>query len=99
MIAALRVGTAAVWLMFGVVFKVLDLVPRHRLIVASLLGPAAAGPATLVIGAAEAAMGVWILSGIRPRLCAAAQTVAIVSMNAIELSVARDLLLAPVAMV
>jgi hypothetical protein len=98
-VAALRIGTAAVWLVFGVVFKVLDLVPRHRLIVATVLGAAVAGPVTVAIGAAEAAMGLWILSGIRPRLCAAAQTVAIVSMNALELSLAKDLLLAPVPMV
>jgi hypothetical protein len=98
-VVALRIGTAAVWLVFGVVFKVLDLVPRHRLIVATVLGAAVAGPVTVAIGAAEAAMGLWILSGIRPRLCAAAQTVAIVSMNALELGLAKDLLLAPVPMV
>jgi hypothetical protein len=99
LITVLRIGTAAVWLVFGAVFKVLDFVPRHRLIVASVLGTAAAGPITMMIGAAEAAMGLWILSGIRPRLCAAAQTLAIVSMNTLELSLAKDLLLAPVPMV
>lgn len=98
-VAALRVGTAAVWLVFGLVFKVLDVVPRHRLIVASVLGAGVAGPLTVAIGVAEAGMGLWILSGIRPRLCAAAQTIAIVSMNTLELSLAKDLLLAPVPMV
>ena len=44
-------------------------------------------------------MGLWILSGIRPRLCAAAQTLAIVGMNTLELALAKDLLLAPVPMV
>lgn len=98
-IAALRIATAVVWLVFGVVFKMLGMVPRHRAIVASVVGEAAAGPVTMVIGAAEAVMGLWILSGFRPRLCAAAQTIAIVTMNAVELSVARELLLAPVPMV
>ena len=99
MIAVLRIATAAVWLVFGVVFKILDLVPRHRLIVASVVGEAAAGPVTFLIGGAEAVMGLWILSGIRPRACAATQTIAIATMNALELSMARDLLLAPIPMV
>ena len=44
------------------------------------------------------AMAVWILSGIRPRTCAAVQTLAIVAMNVLELSRARDQLLAPIPM-
>lgn len=96
---AIRIGTAAVWLVFGVVFKILDLVPRHRLIVASVLGEEMARPATLLIGLGEAALGLWILSGFRPRACAAFQTVALISMNALELQLARHLLLAPIAMV
>jgi hypothetical protein len=95
----LRVGIAAVWLVFGVGFKLLNLVPRHRLIVARIVGEGAAGPLTVVIGAAETAIAIWVLSGWRPRACAAVQTVAILTMNAIELTVARDLLLAPLAMV
>jgi hypothetical protein len=95
----LRIATAFVWLVFGVVFKMLNLVPRHRAIVAAIVGDAAAGPVTFLIGAAEATLGIWILSGRRPRLCAAAQTCAIVTMNALELSLARDLLLAPALMV
>jgi hypothetical protein len=98
LLAALRVGTATVWLVFGALFKLLDLVPRHRSIVAAVLGEAAAGPITLLIGGAEAAMGLWILTGASPRLCAAVQTVAIVAMNALEISLARELLIAPVAM-
>ena len=96
---ALRFATAGVWLVFGVGFKLLGLLPRHRAIVAAIVGAEAAGPVTLLVGAAEALLGLWILSGLRPRTCAAVQTLAIVTMNAIELSVARDLLLAPVAMV
>lgn len=98
-VAILRVATAAVWLVFGVVFKILDIVPRHRLIVATVLGESAAGPATFLIGGAEAIMGLWILSGVRPRACAATQTIAIATMNALELRVAHDLLLAPIPMV
>ena len=99
MILTLRIGTALVWILFGLVFKVLHLVPRHEAIVATILGSAVAGPVTLLIGLAETTMGIWILSRWRPRICAAAQTIAIVSMNALELSLARDQLLAPLPMV
>jgi hypothetical protein len=98
-IMALTVATAAVWLLFGMWFKVLGMVPRHRSIVAAVVGEAAAGPVTLFIGAAETAIALWILSGIRPRACAALQSIAIATMNALELSLARELLLAPILMV
>src|SRR5438067_3078442 len=45
----LRIGIASVWLMFGLAFKALNLVPRHRLIVRRILGESVAGPATLLI--------------------------------------------------
>ncbi len=96
---ALTIATALVWLVFGLWFKVLGMVPRHRLIVAAAMGEAAGGPITVLIGAAETAMAFWILSGIYPRACAALQTIAIATMNAMELTVARDLLLAPILMV
>jgi len=99
LITVLTVVTASIWLVFGLGFKVLGLVPRHRLIVTALLGEAAAGPVTVIIGAGETAVAVWILSGWYPRLCAAAQTVAIVTMNTLEIMFAKDLLLAPVLMV
>jgi hypothetical protein len=99
MITMLRVATATVWIVFGVLFKVFNMVPRHRLIVASILGDTLAGPATILIGGAEALIGLWILSGIRPRVCAVVQTIAIATMNTLELTLARDLLLAPILMV
>lgn len=95
----LRIGTASVWILFGLAFKVFGLAPRHRLIVATFFGEGLAGPLTAAIGLAEAGMGLWILSGYRPRLCAAAQTAAIVIMNTLEIAFARHLLLAPLPMV
>jgi hypothetical protein len=99
MLTILRIGTAAVWFVFGLGFKVLQLVPRHERIVAAVLGPAVAGPVTLAVGLAETLLGVWILSARWPRTCAAVQTAAIVAMNTLELSLARELLLAPWPMV
>ncbi len=98
-VMVLTLATAAVWLLFGMWFKVFGMVPRHRLIVAAVMGEAEAEPVTVLIGAAEIAMALWILSGIFPRACAALQSIAIVTMNALELSLARDLLLAPILMI
>ncbi len=99
MVLVLRILTAAVWFVFGIGFKVLNLVPRHRVIVAAVLGEAVAGPVTVLVGLAEAGIGVWILTGRWPRLCMAVQTAAIVAMNVLELMFARDHLLAPIPMV
>ena len=99
LVMALTFATAVVWLLFGMWFKVFGMVPRHRLIVAAVVGEAAAGPLTLLIGAAETGMALWILSGIYPRVCAAVQSMAIATMNTLELSQARELLLAPILMV
>ncbi len=99
MILLLRIGTAVVWIVFGLVFKVLHAVPRHEEIVAAVLGASIAGPVTVLVGVAETLLGCWILSRRWPRTCALAQTLAIVSMNALELAFAREHLLAPLPMV
>lgn len=99
MVTALKIAIAAVWFTFGFLSKILDLVPRHRLIVASVLGETLASHATFMVGAGETIIGIWVLSGYWPRLCAAAQTLAIVAMNSLELAFAADLLLAPALMI
>ena len=92
-IAAL--GIAAVWLMSGLGAKLLGLVPRHQAIVARFFGESLAWPVTKLIGVAEVAMALWILSGRERTACAVMQAVAIVAMNSLELWGARDLLLFP----
>ena len=87
------------WFVFGFIFKVLDLVPHHRMIVAAILGEEVASTITPLIGVAEIGIAVWILSGLCPRTCAAVQTTALVTMNTWELLFARHLLLAPIPMV
>jgi hypothetical protein len=94
-----RVLVAAVWLVFGVAFKLLRLVPRHERIVARILGDAVAPALTRMIGVGEAMIGLWALTGFLAPWCALAQTALVVTMNAIEIRRARDLLLAPVPMV
>ena len=98
-IALLTFVTAAVWMMFGTWFKLLGMVPRHRLIIAAVVGEVAAGPITLVVGAAETVLALWIISGVYPRICAAVQSLAIVTMNTFELIYARNLLLSPGLMI
>jgi uncharacterized membrane protein YphA (DoxX/SURF4 family) len=99
MALAARIFGAAVWFTFGTVFKILGAVPRHREIVAEIIGRENAPLLTGLIGFAETALGLWFLSGFFPRSCAVTQTIAIVSMNAMELVYARSFLLAPVPMV
>ncbi|HWI94018.1 MAG TPA: DoxX-like family protein [Flavisolibacter sp.] len=84
---------ATVWLINGLVCKVLNLVPRHREIVARILGDDHASLLTILIGILETLMAVWILSGIMPRVNAITQIVIIATMNAIEFFVVPDLLL------
>ena len=84
---------AAVWLINGLICKVLDLVPRHREIVARVLGDTYARELTAIIGILEILMAVWILTGIRSRLCAVTQIVVVMTMNVIEFFLAPDLLL------
>jgi hypothetical protein len=98
-VAWLRVGIAGVWLLFGLIFKALGALPRHRRIVARVVGERAAGSVTSLVALAEIAMCLWMLTGRLLPLCAAAQTLLIVAMNTLELRRARDLLVAPVAMV
>jgi uncharacterized membrane protein YphA (DoxX/SURF4 family) len=98
-VLSIRILATIVWFVFGSIFKVVGAVPRHREIVAEILGDDIAPLITVLIGLAETALGLWFLVGFLPRTCAIFQTVAIVSMNTLELIYARPLLLAPVPMV
>jgi hypothetical protein len=95
----LRIGIAAVWLLFGLFFKALGALPRHRQIVACVVGSGAAGTVTWMVALTEIGIGGWMLVGRGLVGCAAAQTLLIVGMNTLELRYARDLLLSPVGMV
>lgn len=84
---------ALVWLINGLLCKILNLVPRHQQIVERILGEPHARLLTILIGIAEIMMVVWILSRWKSRLCAITQIVVIGVMNIIELILAKDLLL------
>lgn len=84
---------AAVWLANGLFCKVLNLVPRHREIVARILGDEYASTLTPLIGVAEVLMVIWILSGVKSGWNALAQILIIAMMNLLEFLLAPDLLL------
>ncbi len=84
---------AAVWLINGLLCKVLGLVPRHGRIVARILGGEWAGVFTTAIGFAEIGMAVWIVSRIKSRICAITQMLVVAAMNTLEFMLVPDLLL------
>jgi len=84
---------AAVWLINGLLCKVMNLVPRHTQIVERILGVAFARPLTIAIGIAEIGMAIWIVAGIKPKFCALTQILIVGIMNIIEFMIVRDLLL------
>ena len=96
-ISAVLIGS--VWIFHGLYSKILNGIPRHRLIVARILGERFARPATRLIGIAEVLLGVWVFTGWQPIVCAAVQTAALLSMNALEILLAGDLLISAVGMV
>jgi hypothetical protein len=95
----MRIGIALVWLVFGLLFKALDAVPRHRRIVARVVGEARAGAVLWTVALAEIGLGLWMLAGRLLVVCVALQTAMIVAMNTLEIRRARDLLLSPWGMV
>ena len=84
---------ATVWLLNGLICKVLNLVPRHQKIVTRILGDEYSVILTKIIGFSEIMMGIWILSGILPRLNAWTQIIVVATMNILEFLLVPDLLL------
>jgi hypothetical protein len=69
------------------------------MIVGKILGTAYASVATRTIGFLELLLGVWVLTGLHSVTCACVQTAAIISMNALEISFAREFLISALGMV
>jgi hypothetical protein len=84
---------AAVWFINGFFCKILDLVPRHREIVARILGESYAAQLTIAIGILEVLMAVWVLTRISSRLSAVTQIVLVLAMNLLEFFLTPDLLI------
>ncbi|MBL0072329.1 MAG: DoxX-like family protein [Bacteroidetes bacterium] len=84
---------AAVWLVNGLVCKVLNLVPRHEQIVGRILGSDYSRPLTLLIGSSEVVMAIWIMTKVKTKLNAIIQIAIVAAMNVLEFILVPDLLL------
>ena len=86
-------GIASVWMINGLLCKLLDLVPRHQRIVSKILGNENAQSLTYLIGMSEMALAIWIIMGFHRKWTAILQILLILTMNIIEFLVAPELLL------
>lgn len=84
---------ASVWIINGLVCKVLNLVPRHKEIVSRILGHEYSETLTILIGLSEIIMGIWILVGFKSRLNTIVQIIIVATMNILEFILVPDLLL------
>jgi hypothetical protein len=84
---------ATVWLANGLLCKVLNLVPRHEQIVATILGDEFARPLTVLIGLSEIIMAIWVLTRFKSKFNAISQMTIVVVMNTLEFILVPDLLL------
>lgn len=82
-----------VWLLNGLICKLLNLVPRHQEIVEKILHSYDPVFITKIIGVLELCMVIWIVSRIKPKLCAITQILIVAVMNVIEFLLVPDLLL------
>ncbi len=94
----LAIPIGAVWIFHGLYSKILGGIPRHGLIVERILGENIAATATPVIGVLEILLGLWTCSRLMRKTCATVQTLAILSMNTLEILLAKDLLISPAGM-
>jgi len=97
----IRSAVAAVWLYEGVWCKLLRREPGQLEVVEAVpfLGPRIGKLFLRTLGAVETALGVWVLIGAAPLLCAAVQTVLLAMLNANGLLWARHVIHDPGGMV
>lgn len=89
----LNILIAMIWLINGLYCKVLQLVPRHEVIVGNIVSVRHAHVLSLCIGLAEVLMAIWIMTGYRSKLNAWLQMAIIASMNILEFVLVPELLL------
>jgi len=82
-----------VWLVNGLICKILNLVPRHQEIVAEILGQEYAREFTFLIGIGEVGMAIWIFSRRWSHFSAMMQIILVGVMNILEFFLVSHLLL------
>jgi hypothetical protein len=97
----IHIAVAAVWFYEGLWCKLLNRQPRQVRVVETmpLYGPRIGSKLLRLLGAVETAIGVWVLTGVAPIVCAAAQTALLVTLNGCGLLWARRLIEDPAGMV
>jgi hypothetical protein len=97
----IHVAVAAVWFYEGLWCKILNGQPRQVRVVEAvpLYGPRIASKLLKLLGTVEMTVGVWVLTGIAPVVCAIAQTALLVTLNLCGLLWARRLIDDPAGMV
>ena len=97
----IRSAVAAVWFYEGVWCKLLGREPRQLEVVGAVpfLGARIGNAVLWTLGAVEAALALWVLIGAAPLVCAAVQTVLLVTLNANGLLWARHVIHDPGGMV
>src|SRR5512140_2139717 len=90
----IHIAVAAVWFYEGLWCKLLNGQPRQVRVIEAmpLYGPRIATSLLKLLGVFEAAIGVWILTGIAPIVCSVAQTALLATLNACGLIWARRLI-------
>jgi uncharacterized membrane protein YphA (DoxX/SURF4 family) len=97
----LHVAVAAVWFYEGVWCKLLNGQPRQVRVIEAMphYGARIGRELLTLLGVVEALLGVWVLTGIAPIVCAVAQTLLLVTLNAGGLLWARRFIDDPGGMV
>jgi uncharacterized membrane protein YphA (DoxX/SURF4 family) len=89
----LNIIIATIWLVNGLVCKVLNLVPRHEQIVGQILGSTYSRILTIAIGISEIVMAIWVISKFKSRINAITQIIIVAIMNLLEFILVPELLL------
>jgi len=100
-LAIIRGSVAAVWLYEGLWCKILGRVQSQVQVVRAVprLGPRFGPPFLKVLGTAEVALAIWVLTGMASGLCAITQTALLITLNANGLLWARRVINEPAGMV
>jgi hypothetical protein len=100
-LVVIRASVAAVWLYEGLWCKLLGGLPSQVDVVTAVprLGPRFGASFLKALGVVEAAIAVWVMSGIAPGACAIVQTALLVTLNANGLLWARQVIHDPAGMV
>ena len=94
-----QVAIGSVWVFHGVYSKLLNGIPRHRLIVGKILGAKRAQNATRIVGILEFLLGVWVFTGWQTVwMRSNSERRRSFTMNSIEILLARELLISAIGM-